>query len=164
MNKSAHGPVVLVLHGFEGSVNSHYAKGMLNAIHAHGWRAVFMHFRGCSGEHNRLSRGYHSGETGDLAFVINTLMMREAATPYAAIGYSLGGNVLLKWLGETGNNNPLKAAIAVSVPFELEKAADRLSTGFSRFYQWYLLRCLRFRLQRKFAVVPPRWMRHFCVH
>lgn len=155
MNKSARGPIVLVLHGFEGSVNSHYAKGMLNAIHAQGYRAVFMHFRGCSGEHNRLSRGYHSGETGDLAFVINTLIAREADTPHAAIGYSLGGNVLLKWLGETGKNNPLKAAVAVSVPFELKKATDRLNTGFSRFYQWYLLRCLRFRLQRKFAVVPP---------
>jgi predicted alpha/beta-fold hydrolase len=154
INKDAEGPVILVLHGFEGSVNSHYAKGMLNTIHKHGWRGVFMHFRGCSGEHNRLSRSYHSGDTSDLAYLVDTLQRREAHTPFAAIGYSLGGNVLLKWLGETGALNPLKAAIAVSVPFELKKAAKRIDHGFSRFYQWYFLRCLRARLQRKFVAVP----------
>lgn len=154
MNKSEQGPIVLILHGFEGSVNSHYAKGMLNVIHQHGWRAVFMHFRGCSGEHNRLTRSYHSGDTGDIAFVMETLVAREPNTSFAAIGYSLGGNLLLKWLGETGASNPLKVAVAVSVPFELNKAAKRFEYGFSRFYQWYLLRCLRFRLQQKFVMVP----------
>lgn len=155
MQKDAEGPLVIVLHGFEGSVNSHYAKGMLNVIHSHGWRGVFMHFRGCSGEHNRLPRSYHSGDTTDLSFVMNILHQREPHTPLAAIGYSLGGNILLKWLGETGKSNPLKAAIAVSVPFELQKAAKRIQTGFSRFYQWYFLRCLRKRLKRKFKRVPP---------
>jgi predicted alpha/beta-fold hydrolase len=155
VNKSASGPIVIVLHGFEGSVNSHYAKGMLNVIDSHGWRGVFMHFRGCSGEHNRLQRGYHSGDTHDLAFVVNTLLQHEPNASLAAIGYSLGGNVLLKWLGETGKHNPLKAAIAVSVPFELHKVAKRISSGFSRFYQWHFLRCLRRRLQRKFAFIAP---------
>jgi len=154
MQKDAEGPLVIVLHGFEGSVNSHYAKGMLNVIHSHGWRGVFMHFRGCSGEHNRLPRGYHSGDTTDLSFIMNILHQREPNTPLAAIGYSLGGNILLKWLGETGKSNPLKAAIAVSVPFELHKAAKRIQVGFSRFYQWYFLRCLRKRLNRKFKLVP----------
>ncbi len=154
VNKDAKGPIVLVLHGFEGSVNSHYAKGMLNTIDANGWRAVFMHFRGCSGEHNRLQRGYHSGDTSDLAYLVETLQKRERETNFAAIGYSLGGNILLKWLGETGKANPLKAAIAVSVPFELQKAANRIESGFSRFYQWYFLRCLRWRLRKKFERVP----------
>ncbi|MBV9576737.1 MAG: hydrolase [Gammaproteobacteria bacterium] len=151
-NKSA--PIVLILHGFEGSLESHYAKGMLRAIDQQGWRGVFMHFRGCSGEPNRLLRGYHSGETKDAAYIVNLLLQREPRCPLAAIGYSLGGNVLLKWLGETGRENPLKAAIAISVPFELNKAADRIQQGFSRFYQWYLLKCVCERLRHKFASIP----------
>lgn len=146
------GPIVLILHGFEGSIDSHYAKGMLQAINQNGWRGVFMHFRGCSGEPNRLPRSYHSGETGDIATVIKLLQTREPETPLAAIGFSLGGNVLLKWLGETGIDNPLKAAIAVSVPFDLQKAVTQIGTGFSRFYQWHLLKCVHERLTRKFQL------------
>ncbi len=150
LGKQKTGPVIVILHGFEGSIESHYAKGMLQTFDRAGWRGVFMHFRGCSGEPNRLPRGYHSGETNDIGYIINFLLKREPGTPIAAIGYSLGGNVLLKWLGETGADNPLKAAIAISVPFELHKAADRIQQGFSRIYQWYLLRCVRLRLLQKF--------------
>ncbi|HEU5281270.1 MAG TPA: hydrolase [Gammaproteobacteria bacterium] len=146
-------PLVIVLHGFEGSIESHYAKTMLRELRGKGWRGVFMHFRGCSGEPNRLARGYHSGETADLDFLVKVLTQREPNTPMAAIGYSLGGNVLLKWLGETSGANPLQAAIAISVPFELHKAAARIQTGFSRFYQWYFLKCLRRRLMDKFKYI-----------
>src|SRR5580704_6495536 len=117
LDRQKTGPLILILHGFEGSIESHYAKGMLCSINQQGWRGVFMHFRGCSGEPNRLPRGYHSGETNDLHYVIQILQQREPDIDLAAIGYSLGGNVLLKWLGETGLENPLKAAIAISVPF-----------------------------------------------
>jgi predicted alpha/beta-fold hydrolase len=156
VGKHEAGPIVVLLHGFEGSIESHYAKGMLQAINLQGWRGAFMYFRGCSGETNRLSRGYHSGETSDTDFVIRTLFYREPETPLAAVGYSLGGNVLLKWLGETGQDNPLKAAVAISVPFELHKALNRIEQGFSKLYQWYLLKCARDRLQRKLqeAAVP----------
>lgn len=147
-------PLVLVLHGFEGSIDSHYAKGTLQKIDENGWRGVFMHFRGCSGEPNRLPRSYHSGETNDVSFIVNLLRKREKANHIAAVGYSLGGNVLLKWLGESGEDNPLKAAIAISVPFELQKAAERIQTGFSRCYQWYFLKCLRERLTHKYQYVP----------
>ncbi|VVC75664.1 hypothetical protein AQUSIP_09540 [Aquicella siphonis] len=147
------GPIVLVLHGFEGSIESHYAKGMLLAVKQQGWRGLFMHFRGCSGEPNRLARGYHSGETGDVDFVVRSILDRERHAQIAAIGYSLGGNVLLKWLGETGNENPLKAASAISVPFELHKAADRITQGFSRFYEWYLVKCAKNRLLQKFKKI-----------
>lgn len=143
-------PLVLILHGLEGSIESHYAKGMLWSMAQHEWRGAFMHFRGCSGEPNRLARNYHSGETQDLQEIINILLKREPNTMLAAIGFSLGGNVLLKWLGETGVNNPLRAGIAISVPFELHKAAARIQKGFSRFYQWYFIRCLRERLTFKF--------------
>jgi predicted alpha/beta-fold hydrolase len=149
VNKEGTGPIVLILHGFEGSIESHYAKGMLQAAYKQGWRGAFMHFRGCSGEPNRLPRGYHSGDTHDVSFIVNRLLDREPDVSLAAIGYSLGGNVLLKWLGETGRQNPLKAAVAISVPFDLHSASKRIQRGFSRFYQWYLLKCARARLLEK---------------
>lgn len=144
------GPIVLILHGLEGSIQSSYVQGMLDTIAKQGWRGVCMHFRSCSGERNRLPRVYHSGETGDIAEVVNHLKKRELATPITAIGFSLGGNVLLKWLGETGQQNPLTAAIAVSVPFELTKAANKMNQGFSRIYQWKLLNSLCKKIKWKF--------------
>ena len=148
------GPIVLVLHGLEGSVHSPYAVGMLKAIHDCGWRGVLMHFRGCSGEHNRLNRGYHSGDTGDLAVVVNLLRTRHPDSPIAAVGFSLGGNVLLKWLGEQGHDSVLHAAAAVSVPFLLGECADRLEYGFSRLYQWWLIRAMRLKIATKFRARP----------
>lgn len=154
-------PIVIILHGLEGSIDSPYAKGMLRAISHQGWRGVLMHFRCCSGERNRLPRTYHSGETGDINTVVEALTMREPGVPLAALGFSLGGNVLLKWLGESGKSNLLKAAIAVSVPFELDKSVDRINQGFSKLYQWYLLKSLHDKVQWKFhgevapVTIPP---------
>jgi predicted alpha/beta-fold hydrolase len=146
-----HGPVVLVLHGLEGSSDSPYARGMLEAAHASGWRGVVMHFRGCSGEPNRLPRSYHSGDTGDIAQVIERLRGGGDPPALAAVGYSLGGNVLLKWLGERGADAPLEAAAAVSVPYTLSLAADRLAMGLSRVYQRRLIADLRTKLHHKFS-------------
>lgn len=143
------GPIVIVLHGLEGSSDSPYARGLLRAIECRGWRGVVMHFRGCSGEPNRLARSYHSGDTGDLAFLVTTLRRREPHAPLATVGFSLGGNVLLKWLGKAGGVTPLHAAVAVSVPFVLHGAAARLQQGFSRLYQWRLLRSLRHSVDAK---------------
>lgn len=158
VGRQKQGPLVLILHGFEGSIESHYAKGMLRTMDQHGWRGVFMHFRGCSGEPNRLPRGYHSGDTADVSYIAHYLREREKQFPLAAIGFSLGGNILLKWLGETGPNNPLQAAIAISVPFVLHKAAARMQIGFSRCYQWYFLKCLRERLTQKSQKVMTRYL------
>lgn len=144
------GPIALILHGLEGSARSGYARALLRALAARGWRAGVMHFRGCSGEPNRLARSYHSGETGDLAFISERLRRRAPNDFIAAIGFSLGGNVLLKWLGETGTRTALDTAVAVSVPFMLARAADRLNRGFSRLYQWKLLLSLRWNLRKKF--------------
>jgi len=137
------GPIVVVLHGLMGSIESPYASGILREIERQGWRGLFVHFRGCSGEPNRLPRAYHSGDTGDLAAVIEEMNRREPTTPIAAIGYSLGGNALLKWLSETGEANPLKAAVAVSVPFDIEQVANSIHQGFSRVYERRLTRCLQ---------------------
>ena len=143
------GPIVIILHGLEGSSDSPYARGILKAIEARGWRGVVMHFRGCSGEPNRLPRSYHSGDTGDLIYLVETLRQREPRARLATVGYSLGGNVLLKWLGKSGEQAPLCAAVAVSVPFVLDHAAAKLERGFSRVYQWQLLNSLRNSVEAK---------------
>ncbi len=144
-------PIIIVLHGLQGSVRSQYASGLLRAIEGMGWRGVFMHFRGCSGEPNRLARCYHAGETEDLAALVATLRRREPYAPLAAVGFSLGGNVLLKWLGELGARAPLQAAVAVSVPFDLANTVQRLEQGFSRIYQERLLLALGKATRQKFT-------------
>jgi predicted alpha/beta-fold hydrolase len=146
------GPRVLVIHGLEGSLESHYAAGILSALASSGYQAVFMHLRGCSEEPNRLARSYHSGATADLAEVLAHLARQTQGPPLAAIGYSLGGNLLLKYLGET--TVPLvTAGIAVSVPFLLRDAMLRLNSGASRIYQHYLVNKLQASYRRKFAVI-----------
>lgn len=132
-------PLVLLLHGLEGSVESSYAKGMLTALKRVGLRGVFMHFRGCSGEHNKSIQFYHAGETNDLRYVLQTLHQREPSTPLAVIGFSLGGNVLLKYLGETQMDNPISCAAAISVPFLLNRCSDKIQKGSSSIYQKHLL-------------------------
>ncbi len=145
-----HKPIVILLHGLAGNITSPYAYGLMSAISKEGWRPVFMHFRGSSGEPNRLPRYYHSGDTQDVAYVVNILQEKNPQVPIAAIGVSLGGNVILKWLGETGSANPLACAVAVSVPFELNLATKTMNSGFSKIYQWRLLRQLRKDVEQKF--------------
>ncbi|MEX0606926.1 MAG: hydrolase [Halofilum sp. (in: g-proteobacteria)] len=137
------GPRVCVFHGLEGRVQSHYIGGLIAALIATGHRVSFMHFRGCSGEPNRLPRAYHSGDTGDIGYLIDTLVAREPGTPLGAVGFSLGGNALLKYLGERGAAAPLQAAVAVSVPFDLDACARRIDQGFSRLYQAHLVRQMK---------------------
>ncbi|MCS3902416.1 putative alpha/beta-fold hydrolase [Methylohalomonas lacus] len=154
-----HGPadsqrLCLLLHGLEGCYRSHYLPGLMQRLAAAGWRVVVMHFRGCSGPANRLTRSYHSGETGDLAQVINHLHEHEQPGILTAVGFSLGGNVLLKYLGERGAANRasgLAGACAVSVPFDLAVGAARLNRGLSRLYQWWLVATLRRKMRQKFA-------------
>jgi predicted alpha/beta-fold hydrolase len=151
------GPIVVVLHGLGGDGSSHYVRGMLGAIARQRWRGALMHFRGCSGEPNRLARGYHAGETGDLDYFIRLLQRAEPSTPVAAIGYSMGGNVLLKWLGERGAAAPVRAAVAVSVPFDLANAAMRVHQGFSRVYELRMLRSLQAVMYGKTAQQTLPW-------
>ena len=136
-------PLVIILHGLEGSIKSSYAKGMISALEKSGFQAVFMHFRGCSGEHNKLIKSYHAGETNDFEYVLQAMRKRNPSVPLAAIGFSLGANVLLKYLGATQNANPLCCAVAISTPFELNRCSDRIQNGFSSLYQKILLSQLR---------------------
>ena len=147
-------PIVVILHGLEGSYRSHYVPGLLRHLQSGGFRCVVMHFRGCSGEPNRLDRAYHSGDTDDLAYLVQHLKTREPQIPIYAVGISLGGNVLLKWLGQTADSNPLEAAVAISVPFQLDVCADTLNSGIARLYQYHLLRSLVNNVMNKFADRP----------
>ncbi len=110
-----------------------------------------MHFRGCSGIPNRLDRSYHSGDTGDIEFLIKTIKDRYPDVPLGIIGYSLGGNAMLKYLGTVGTNTKISAAVAVSVPYVLHESAARLSQGWSRVYQYHLLRSLHAKVRSKFV-------------
>ncbi|MFV2004665.1 MAG: hydrolase [Gammaproteobacteria bacterium] len=150
-SKKSSDKVVLVLHGLEGELSSHYANGVVHQLEQSGYKPVFMYFRGCSGRINRLARAYHSGETEDLSFIVEHIKNTTGQHPFAVVGYSLGGNVLLKWLGETGKNNPVKKAVAVSVPFRLQDAARRLEKGVSKIYREHLLRSLRKTYVEKFT-------------
>ncbi|MEZ5535301.1 MAG: hydrolase [Thiolinea sp.] len=146
-------PVILMIHGLEGSLESHYAGNMLAALHAAGFSPVLMHLRGRGREPNRLPQSYHSGATDDLRLILDHLQQKQQS-PAAAIGVSLGGNLLLKYLGEEGANSPLQSAIAISVPFQLGACAAQLQNGFARIYGQYLLRKLRESYRNKFSRMP----------
>lgn len=150
-SRRSQGTHILIVHGLEGSIHSPYASGLFTALEAKGFRPVFMHFRGCSGEHNRLDRAYHSGDTGDIATVVEHVSATIGEPLFGAVGYSLGANALLKWLGETTEKNPLSRAVAVSIPFTLSDAVDRLDQGWSRLYREYLLGKLRKKMIDKFS-------------
>ncbi|MES2868854.1 MAG: hydrolase [Pseudomonadota bacterium] len=137
---SAYAPVVLALHGLTGSSGSHYVLGLQNTLAAQGWTSVALNWRGCSGEPNLLARSYHSGASEDLAAVVAHLRATHPMAPLYAVGYSLGGNVLLKYLGESGPDSGLQGAVAVSVPFRLDQCADRIALGFSQVYQAHFMR------------------------
>lgn len=150
----ANAPLLVILHGLEGSAESSYARMFLEAAYDLGWRSCVLHFRDCGDYRNRLPRRYHAGETNDLRFFLETLRKgvgaAESAPPLLAVGFSLGGNVLLKYLGETGAATPLRAAAAVCVPLNLHHCAEALNTGFSRLYQRYLLKRMKQSMSGKF--------------
>ena len=142
-------PLVLILHGLEGSVTSPYAQGIMDALLKRNYQVAVMHFRGCGGVPNKLVRAYHSGDSEDPRWLAEELKKQLPNTPLMAIGYSLGGNVLLKWLGEDGEGSPLSAAVAVSAPMDLHACSRRINTGLSRVYQRHLLTSLKNSLQQK---------------
>jgi predicted alpha/beta-fold hydrolase len=149
------GPVVIVLPGLQGDLGSAYVRGLLRACQARGWRGVLLNYRGRV-EPNRFPHSYHCGMTCDLDFLVHRLAEREPETPIAVVGYSVGANICLKWLGECGQSGqtlPVAAAVGVSAPFNLGEVARKIERGFSRVYQWYLLRSLRRDVARKRAAL-----------
>lgn len=149
-------PRLVVLHGLEGTIRSHYLGGVLAEAQRRGWGADIMLFRGCGEQPNRTRRFYHSGETGDIAFVVDRVVDEHPASRIGLTGFSLGGNVLLKWLGERGASLPanVAAAAAVSVPFDLARSAAHIDRGFARVYQAHFLRSLRRKTLAKMQHFP----------
>ncbi len=143
-------PIVAIFHGLEGSINSPYVKGLMQCLDNCGWYGVLMHFRNCSERLNRAARTYHSGETTDARFFLQWLQHNFPQAPLLAVGYSMGGNMLLKLLGEAQTDSPLCAAVAVSVPLMLNHCADQMQTGFSRVYQHHLLQKMKQKVLAKY--------------
>lgn len=138
-------PVAILLHGLEGSSDSQYIRGLAGLFSNQGWRTAAINFRGCSGETNRLARSYHSGATADLDEVVNFISKLQPDASLHAIGFSLGGNLLLKWCAEMGDSCPLHAAVAVSVPYDLSIASKTLDDkkGITSVYRRRLLQSLK---------------------
>ena len=128
-------PLLVLFHGLEGSSRSHYARALMHAAVARGWRGVVVHFRGCSGELTRLPRAYHSGDSAELDWILRRLQQQHGA-PLHAAGVSLGGNALLKWLGEQQGDAHavVQRAAAISAPVDLHAAGDALEQGFNIVY------------------------------
>ncbi|NIV18084.1 MAG: hydrolase [Woeseiaceae bacterium] len=143
-------PLLVILHGLESSAESAYARMLMRGATRAGWRCCVLHFRDCGDYRNRLPRRYHAGETADIRYFLQTLLKEGNEGPIVAVGYSLGGNVLLKYLGEVGETTPLRAAVAVGVPLDLHLCAEALNTGFSKIYQRYLLKSMKESVSRKF--------------
>ncbi len=143
-------PLLVILHGLESSASSAYARMLMQAASDEGWRCCVLHFRDCGDYRNRLPRRYHAGETNDMRFFTRHLEKTGQYGPMVAAGYSLGGNVLLKYMGEMGEDTPVMAAAAVCVPLNLHKCAEALNQGFSRVYQRHLLKRMKKSVARKF--------------
>jgi predicted alpha/beta-fold hydrolase len=149
-------PLVVLFHGLEGSSRSHYALALMAALGKHGMRGVVVHFRGCSGEANRLPRAYHSGDAQEIEWILRRLRAQNAGAPLFAVGVSLGGNALLKWQGDCGESAArlVDAAVGISVPLDLMATGNALGQGFNLVYARNFLATLRAMSLAKLARFP----------
>ena len=143
-------PIIVLFHGLAGSYESPYIQGLMREAALNGFATVLMHFRGCSGRENLQARSYHSGDSGDALAWLNMVAEKFSNSQLFGVGYSLGGNMLLKLLGELGTNSPLSAVVSVSAPLQLDICADAMDRGFSKLYQHILLKSLNHSLEKKF--------------
>jgi hypothetical protein len=149
-------PYLFVLHGLEGSSRTGYVTAMFRAAKARGWGALGFNFRSCSGEPNRMARSYCSGEVRDPLFAVERLRASGAEGPLLGIGFSLGGNVLLKLLADTGTASPFHAAAAVSTPYDLDACAAALDSGrgFTSLYRFAFVGSLKSKALEKARRFP----------
>lgn len=147
--------IAVLFHGLEGSEKSHYIQHLASTLYERDIATVVMHFRGCSGEINRMPRAYHSGETSDARHFLLWINKTYPQADLVAAGFSLGGNMLLKLLGETDGLG-IKAAVSVSAPIQLSASSDAINKGFSRRYQSHLLKTMRQNLLEKMSAIDMR--------
>lgn len=153
---AANAPILTIFHGLEGTIHSNYAQGLMHQARARGWGAALLIWRSCDGRIPAAPRMYHSGETSDADLFIRRLAAEHPESPLLATGISLGGNVLLKWLGEQGSSVPstLRAAAAISTPFDLTAGSRHLEQGLSRTYAWHFVRSLKRKAKAALQVHP----------
>lgn len=150
-------PVVVLFHGLEGSSDSFYARDLMAAVKQRGWNGVVAHFRGCSGEDNRLPRAYFAGDSAEIERILTRVAHAYPNSQRYAVGVSLGGNALLKWLGERGEsaNQLVNRAAGISAPLDLTATGDTLDSGFNRLvYTAHFLSTLKAKALRKAAKFP----------
>jgi len=140
--KNSAQPLVFILHGLCGSSSSSYVLSLQTLLKENGFNSVVMNFRGCSGELNRKAQAYHSGVSHDLEEVLRNVISRHKPEAVSLVGYSLGANVLLKWLGEQHDYSKIDKAVAVSTPFTLGLCSREMLSGLSRIYGRYFTRRL----------------------
>ena len=147
---------LVLFHGLEGSSNSHYARAIVRSALAEGWLCVVPHFRGCSGELNRLPRAYHSGDSAEIDWILRRLKAGSPSAEIYAVGVSLGGNALLKWLGERAEDavQVVAHAASVSAPIDLAAAGRALGSGFNMVYTRMFLDTLKRKAAAKLAQFP----------
>ena len=137
-------PIVVHFHGLEGNSHSHYARALMRGAADRGWRGLVVHFRGCSGEENRLPRAYHSGDSDEGDWVLRRVHARWPAAPLYAVGVSLGGNMLAKWLGEREEDAAfVQAAASICAPLDLAAGGVALGQGFNLVYTRAFLATLK---------------------
>jgi uncharacterized protein len=148
--------IVIVLHGLEGDSGRAYVTGMVKAFNRRGWDALALNFRGCGGEINRQLRFYHSGDTEDLQTTIDYVIAKNTYSEIALIGFSVGGNVVLKYLGERGTNVPplIEKAVVFSVPCDLATSAVKIASQENRIYMKRFLRMLHRKIRMKMRAMP----------
>lgn len=150
----APGPLVIVLPGLGGTLGSHYLRRLLSGLVSLSAEALVMLYRGDGPQPNRIAKSYHAGQTEDVSAVVARAESISASRPIATIGYSMGANLLLKWLGENDASgaHPVAVAAAVSVPFDLSAGSRRIGAGLSRGYGRYLLNAVRRNIRRKYSI------------
>ena len=146
---------VILVHGLEGSASSHYILGNGTKMWAAGMNVIRMNMRNCGGTERLTPTLYHSGLSGDVAAIVNTLI-GEGCRAIACVGYSMGGNLVLKYAGEVGADAPrqVKAFIGVSPAADLSASSTALDHGINRLYQWHFLERMKARFRRKKKLFP----------
>ena len=148
-------PLLVLFHGLEGSSQSHYARSAMRWFADRGWRALVVHFRGCSGEANRMPRAYHSGDSEEGDWVLRRVSQRWPVARLYAAGISLGGNMLAKWLGEQGTAASfVTAAASIGSPLDLAAGGAALGRGFNRLYTRMFMQSLRAKALAKVTLFP----------
>lgn len=150
-DKDTQGPTVILLHGLQGSCQSHYIQSLMNAIYYDtNWNALAINLRGCGQDKQRKLKQYHGGDTEDIKFIMNLIKQRNPNQPISMVGYSLGGNILLKIFGELKYRNLCETGIAISPPFDLKKCALKINSGINSLYQTMFINDIKQSILTKF--------------